>query len=119
MRFIRSILYALEGIRNAVNYEKNFRIQFLIVLLLLPTGILLRLSGTEWIFILICCAMVLSFEIINSAIEKICNFIYPDQHPAIKQIKDMSAGAVLISTIISVIIGLIIFVPKLLDGAFP
>jgi diacylglycerol kinase len=62
-----------------------------------------------------CIASVLSFEMINSAIEKICNLVHPTYHPAIKTIKDMAAGAVLFVSVISSIIGAIIFLPKILQ----
>ena len=112
MRIIRSFQYALTGIKKAFRFEKNFKIQIIISIIAILLGFLLQISSIEWISIFLCCALVLSLELINSAIEKSCNFVSPGVHPAIKKIKDYSAGAVLIASIFSTVIGLIIFLPK-------
>jgi diacylglycerol kinase len=113
MRFLKSFLFALNGLGEAIRHEKNFRIQFVIALLVIGAGFFFSISATEWMAILICIAMVLSFEIMNSAIEKLCDFVCPSINPTIKKIKDLSAGAVLLSAIISFIVGCIIFIPKI------
>jgi diacylglycerol kinase len=113
MRFLKSFLFALNGLRDAIRHEKNFRIQFVITLLVVGAGFFFSVSAMEWMAILICTAMVLSFEIMNSAIEKLCDFVCPSINPVIKKIKDLSAGAVLLSAIISFIVGCIIFIPKI------
>jgi diacylglycerol kinase len=74
---------------------------------------ILKISVAEWMVILGCIASVLSFEMINSSIEKLCNLVHPKFHPAVKTIKDISAGAVLLVAISSAIIGAIIFIPKI------
>lgn len=114
MRFLKSFLFALNGLRDAIRHEKNFRIQSAIALLVIISGFFFSISANQWMVILICIAMVLSFEIMNSAIEKLCDFVCPSINPTIKKIKDLSAGAVLLSAIISFIIGCIIFIPKII-----
>jgi diacylglycerol kinase len=114
MRIIKSFGWALSGLKDSILHEKNFRIQYIIALLVIVSGIFISLSKIEWLIILICFAVVLSFEIINSAIEKLCDVVCPDFNPAIKKVKDMSASAVLISAIFSFIIGCIIFLPKII-----
>ena len=114
MRFLQSLLFAFRGIKNCLLTEKNFRIQFLIGLIILIAGVYFHISHTEWIIILLCISLVLSLEMINSAIESVCNFISPSYHDGIKRIKDISAGAVLISSLFSIIIGCIIFFPKVI-----
>ena len=113
MRFLQSLLYAFTGIKNALFTEKNFRIQFIVALLIIVAGFYFQINHVEWIEILFCIVLVLSLEMINSAIEQMCNFMSPGHHISIKKIKDMAAGAVLVSTIISIIIGCIIFLPKI------
>lgn len=113
MRVIKSFGWAFNGLKDCILHEKNFRIQYILALLVVIAGILLRLSSTEWIAILLCFALVLSFEIINSAIEKLCDLVSPDFNLTIKKVKDMSASAVLLSAIITFIIGCIIFLPKI------
>ena len=114
MRLIQSLLFALAGIKKAFRLEKNFKIQIIVSLAVALFGFLLRVSAAEWMVLILCCGIVLSCELVNSAVERICNFISPGIHPAIKKIKDYTAGAVLISAGFSVIIGLIIFLPKVM-----
>lgn len=113
MRVIKSFGWAFTGLRDCILHEKNFRIQYILALLVVVAGIFLRLSSTEWMIILLCFALVLSFEIINSAIEKLCDLVSPDFNLTIKKVKDMSASAVLLSAIFTFIIGCIIFLPKI------
>ena len=112
MRFIKSISYALEGLRYCFNSEKNFRIELLIALITFLFGIVLKIQTDEWLSILFCSALVLSLEIINTSIEKLSNVVSKSVHPAIKLVKDMAAGAVFLASIISFITGCIIFFPK-------
>jgi diacylglycerol kinase len=113
MRVTESFVNAFHGLRDCVLHEKNFRIQYVIAILIVIAGIFFKLNAIEWILILICFATVLSFEIINSAIEKLCDLVCPDFNLTIKKVKDMAASAVLLSAIISFIIGCIIFLPKI------
>ncbi|MEO7316968.1 MAG: diacylglycerol kinase family protein [Ginsengibacter sp.] len=114
MTVIKSFKFAFEGLRDALLHERNFRIQVVVFIIVIIAGFSFQINSTEWIFILLCAAVVLSTEIINSAIEKLCNFVSPEIHPLIKKIKDFSAAAVLVGTILSVIIGAIIFLPKIM-----
>ena len=113
MRVLKSFLFALHGLKDCLFHEKNFRIQFVIALLVTVAGFFFLLNILEWVIILICFAVVLGFEIINSAIEKLCDLVCPTFNQTIKKVKDMSASAVLFSAIISFIIGCIIFLPKI------
>ena len=113
MRFLRSFLFALRGLKDCLLHEKNFRIQFAIALLTAVAGFFFTISYLEWLAILICFAIILSLEIINSAIEKLCDLVDSTFNTSVKRIKDMAAAAVLISAIITFIIGCIIFLPKI------
>ncbi|MEO9021453.1 MAG: diacylglycerol kinase family protein [Ginsengibacter sp.] len=113
MRVLKSFINAFHGLKDCLSHEKNFQVQYVTALLIIGAGIFFSLSTTEWMIILICFAVVLSFEIINSAIEKLCDLVCPDFNLTIKKVKDMSASAVLLSAIISFIIGCIIFLPKI------
>jgi diacylglycerol kinase len=115
MTVIQSFKVAFEGLRDALLHERNFRIQVVVFIVVIIAGFLFRINQTEWILILLCAAVVLSLEIINSAIEKLCDFVSPDIHPLIKKIKDFSAAGVLIGTILSAIVGAIIFLPKIME----
>lgn len=113
MRVTDSFVNAFHGLRDCILNEKNFRIQYVTALIVIVAGLFFSLSRTEWIVIFLCFAVVLSFEIVNSAIEKLCDLVCPDFNLTIKKVKDMSASAVLLAAIISFIIGCIIFVPKI------
>jgi diacylglycerol kinase len=113
MRVIKSFGWAFNGLKDCILHEKNFRIQYIIALLIVIAGIFFSISALEWMIILICFAVVLSFEIINSAIEKLCDLVSPEFNLTIKKVKDMSASAVLLAAIISFIVGCIIFLPRI------
>ncbi|HSQ43528.1 MAG TPA: diacylglycerol kinase family protein [Ginsengibacter sp.] len=113
MRFIKSLSYALQGIKYCFRSERNFRIQVMIVLIASVFAIVLKIGANEWIEILFCSALVLGLEIINTAIEKLANIVSASIHPDIKVVKDVAAGAVFLASIISLAIACIIFLPKI------
>lgn len=109
----KSALYALNGLKVLFLEEHNSRIHIAIVIVVVTAGFLLKISNTEWLVICIVIALVFSLEIINSAIENICDYISPQWSEVIKKVKDLAAAAVFVSSVISVICGAIIFLPKL------
>jgi undecaprenol kinase/diacylglycerol kinase (ATP) len=113
INFFKGFLYAFNGLVVFFRHERNGRIQLVMAILVVVLGLILRVSPREWIVLLFCIASVLSLEMINSAIEKLCNLVHPKYHPAVKVIKDISAGAVLWVSIFSGIIGLIVFLPRI------
>jgi diacylglycerol kinase len=110
----QAFYHAFKGMQNFFFRERNGKIQLFIAGFTVVAAFLLQVSSIEWIAILLCISLVLSLEMLNSAIEKICDLIHKDFHPIIKIIKDVSAAAVLWSSIISTAVGLIIFVPKII-----
>ncbi|MGN6490989.1 MAG: diacylglycerol kinase family protein [Agriterribacter sp.] len=114
MKTIRSFKYAIDGVYTFFRYERNGQVQLIAAIVVVVLGFWLNITRAEWIAVLLCIVAVLSLEMINTALEKLCNLIQPDYHPAIKVIKDVSAGAVLLSAVASLIIGLIIFLPRVL-----
>jgi len=111
---INSFKCAFRGIFYALKNETHLKIHSIIALLVCVLGFILKISAGEWLACLLCFAMVFSVEILNTAIEKIVDFISPEQNEHAGRIKDISAGAVFICAIISVIIGIIIFLPKII-----
>ncbi len=93
--------------------EASIQIQFVIALLMTGAGFYFEISKSEWIAQLLAIGMVMGIEGLNTAIEKIADYIQPENDPKIGFIKDVSAGAVMIVSIIASIVGLIIYVPKL------
>lgn len=85
------------------------------MILVIFFSFLLQISNLEWLIVIFCIGLVLTAEIFNSAIEVLTDIVSPESNPRAGLVKDMAAGAVLIAAITSAIIGLIIFVPKLLN----
>jgi diacylglycerol kinase len=112
--FLKGFVHAIEGIYSSWALGRNFRIQSIIGLVALGLCITLNLLIWEWIVVLILIGGVLSLETINSSIEKLCDLISMDIDPRIKTIKDLSAGAVLIFSVIALVIGCLIFIPKII-----
>jgi diacylglycerol kinase (ATP) len=108
--FIRSMKYAWNGVVAAA-VERSFRIHIAIALLTCAAGVVLQISRVEWLIVLLCFGLVMSMEAMNSAIERLVDFVCPHQDPRAGKIKDISAGAVLIASAIAAIIGVIIFTP--------
>ncbi len=109
-----SFYYAFRGIITAIKEERNMKIHVSIATLVVILGLLLPLSKIEWFSIIIIISLVISAEIFNTAIETVVNLVSPKYNELAKKAKDLSAGAVLVLAICSVIIGLIIFMPKFL-----
>lgn len=109
-----SFYYAFRGIITAIKEERNMKIHVSIATLVVILGLLLSLSKIEWFSIIIIISLVISAEIFNTAIETVVNLVSPKYNELAKKAKDLSAGAVLVLAICSVIIGLIIFMPKFL-----
>ena len=111
----KSFGYAFNGIVNTIKSEHNFWIHLAIMLMVIVFGFVLEVSTTEWVLLVFCMGFVLTAEIFNSAIEVLTDLVSPEQNPKAGLTKDMAAGAVLVSAITAAIIGLIIFVPKILN----
>ena len=109
---IQSFGYAFRGIRTVFLSETNMKIHIFISVLVVISGVVFNISLAEWIFCLLCIAIVTGAEMMNTAIENVVDLASPEQHPLAGKAKDIAAGAVLLCAIISVIIGLIIFIPK-------
>lgn len=110
---LHAFIYAFRGAFLLLKTEASIQTQAGIAVLITLAGWYFKISTTEWCFQLIAIGMVLGTEGMNTAIEKICDFIHPDYHERIGFIKDIAAGAVCFVAAIAVIIGLIIYLPKI------
>jgi diacylglycerol kinase (ATP) len=113
-KFIRGFGYAFNGIWHAAATQLNFRVHLVAAIVAIYAGYALHISKDEWLWIILCIAIVLVAELFNTAIEFLVDLVSPDYNKKAGLVKDMSAGAVLITAIGALAIGLIIFVPKLL-----
>jgi len=112
---LQSFGYAFRGWRLMFHQQYNFFIHLFLAFIALLLAYLLDLSRGEWLWIILAIGMVLAAEIFNTAIEKLTDIVQPEQDPKAGQIKDLAAGAVLIIAITALIIGLIIFIPRISD----
>ena len=114
-RLYLSFRFASEGVLLWLKSEKNFLLQVCMGVSVLACGLFFKISSMEWIAILICCAIVLSLEMMNTAIEQLADAVDTNHNIAIKRVKDIAAGAVMLAAIVSTVIALIIFIPKILN----
>jgi diacylglycerol kinase len=113
MQVLKSFGHAWEGIKHASREHPNFKIHLLIALLALFFAIVLKFSRIEYIVLLIIILVVVMAELVNTAVEEITNLITVKWDKHAKIAKDVSAGMVLISAIGAIVVGLILFIPKL------
>ena len=114
-KFFNAVLFALQGIKQFISRNRNGKIQLVFGAAAIILGFTVSLTAFQWLLVLFCIGLVISLEMINSAIETFCDLVTTDFHPGIKIIKDVAAGAVLVASITSLIIGLIIFIPALVQ----
>jgi diacylglycerol kinase len=116
---LKSFRAAFNGIADLLMHEHNARIHLFILILVIIAGILFRISETEWLAILFVSGLVFASECFNTAVESLSDLITDEQNENVRKAKDVAAAGVLISAAVSVIAGLIIFMPeflKLLKG---
>lgn len=114
-KFSVSVGHAIDGIEYAVNHERNVKIEMLFGILVSIAGFLFHISIFEWLVILLTIAMVITLEFINTAIERVVDLVTTDYKELAKSAKDVAAGAVLFMSLFSVIIGIVIFLPKVIE----
>jgi len=110
---VKSIGFAFKGALHLIKNEASIQVQLVIGIILTIVGFYFELSTTEWIIQVLVIGLIIAIEGINSVIEEIADFIHPDYHKKIGLIKDISAGAVLIFATTAIIIGFIIYLPKI------
>lgn len=112
--FIDSFRYAIQGVYTVFQEERNMRSHTLSTIAVLLLSLFLPLSISDWLWILLVCFLVLVMEIWNTVVENIVDLVSPEYHPLAKKIKDMAAAAVLLTSLLAIIIGAIILLPKIL-----
>lgn len=112
---LRSFKFAFNGIKLLITREHNAWIHCFAAVCVIIAGVAFGISTTEWIAVTFAIGTVLAAEAVNSSIEAIADLVSPGYNEAIKHTKDLAAGAVLILAISAAIVGLIIFVPKVME----
>ena len=111
---LASFRYAFSGL-SVLGKEPNARIHLVIAILTVTAGLIFHISTIEWCAVILCIGIVLALEAVNTAIEALCDHVSPEFAPMIKRAKDVAAAAVLLSAFAAVAVGLIIFLPKVLN----
>lgn len=111
---VKSFKYAYEGIVEALKNEPNIRVHLGFAMLAVILGFVFNLTNTEWIILSFTIAFVLILEMVNTSLEAIVDLVSPQRRPRAKVAKDVAASAVLISAILSIVVGAFIFLPKII-----
>ena len=109
---LKSMGFALQGAIKLITTEHSIMVQFSIACIMTVAGLYFDISKTEWLFQILAIGLVVSIEGLNTAVEKIADFVHPDYHERIGFIKDIAAGAVFFAAMTAIAIGLIIYLPK-------
>lgn len=113
----KSFGYAFQGIFDTIRTERNIKIHCAAAILVTIFGIWLQISKTEWMICFILFGLILALELVNTAVEATVDLFTEERKPLAKKAKDAAAGAVLIAAIFAAVIGILIFIPKLLEVA--
>ena len=113
---LESFKFAFNGIWLLLNNEHNSRIHLLASLLAITLGFVLNINLLEWSLLIIVIGIVFLTELLNTALETLADIIEPEKNEKIRKTKDYAAAAVLISAIISLLVGGLIFIPKILNS---
>ena len=112
---VKSFSYAFQGLSTAIKKEPNLRIHLVIATIALILAILLKLSTIEWLFLSFTIFYVLTMELLNTVLEAIVDVASPELNPYAKIAKDVSAACVLTAAFMSIIVGIVLFLPKIIN----
>jgi diacylglycerol kinase (ATP) len=109
---MRRFRYALNGLRLA-RRDRKITLHRVFALCAFIVSAILRISAPQWCAVIICCALVIALEIVNTAVETLCDKLSPERSEHIGAVKDLCAGAVLTAAIAAAAVGCVIFIPKI------
>ena len=109
---LKSVKFAFQGAIKLITTEHSIMVQFSIGILITIAGFYFNITATEWLFQIFAIGLVMSVEGLNTAVEKVADFIHPEYHERIGFIKDIAAGAVFFAALTAILIGAIIYIPK-------
>ena len=112
---IKSFGYAFQGLFSLIRYEPNAQIHFFAAIIAIVLGFIFSITRIEWCFIIFAIGLVIAAEAFNTVIEKLVDHLFPEYHYTAKITKDIAAGAVLICAIAALIVGIVIFLPKIIS----
>lgn len=109
---LKSLQFAFKGAIKLITTEHSIMVQFFLAVLMIIAGFYFQISHDEWLFQTLAIGLVISIEGLNTAVEKVADFIHPEFHQKIGFIKDIAAGAVFFAAMTAMAIGLMIYLPK-------
>lgn len=112
--FHESVGHAIDGIQYVVGHERNFRIEITFAIMVTIASFIFKVSLIEWSILVLVIGMVLALEMVNTAMERCVDLVTKDYKELAKIAKDVAAGAVLVMSMFSIILGIIIFLPKII-----
>ena len=119
LEFKKSFSHAFRGLRYVIKNEKNFQNELIISFLVILAMIYFDVTRSEAVVLFLVISGVLVMELMNTVVERVVDILKPRIHPYARLIKDLMAASVLLSSILAVIIGLIVFVPYITEVIFP
>ena len=118
-RLRTSFAWSIQGIGAFFRSERNARIEGVVAIGVIIAGFVFRIDRYEWMAVTFAIGLVLAAEAFNTALEVLADAVHPERHPLVGRAKDIAAGAVLIAAIAAIVIGLIVFLPKLIPWPIP
>ncbi|NND06915.1 MAG: diacylglycerol kinase family protein [Saprospiraceae bacterium] len=115
---VNRFVAAANGLKEFFARDSHARLHAIAALAAMAMGFILRIEAWEWAAIIFCIVLIICFEMLNTAIEVMCDFLEPGYSKPIKIIKDLAAGAVLASALGSIIVAGLIFLPKITEALF-
>jgi diacylglycerol kinase (ATP) len=112
---IKSLKFAIVGVIKLITTEHSIMVQLFLALIITIAGLYFKITKQEWLFQTLTIGLVLSIEGLNTAVEKIADFIHPDYHEKIGFIKDIAAGAVFFAAVTAISVGVIIYYPYIIQ----
>lgn len=109
VKFIRSVRYAVQGLSTLVRSENNARIHALAVVVVVGAGLVVGISPQDWLWIALAVTLVLTAEALNTALEKLVDLVSPERRPLAGQVKDLAAGAVLLTALFALVVAGVVF----------
>ena len=113
-RFFKSFTYSIEGLKYAYKYEQSMMIHVIATILVIGANILFQVTGIEWLITIIAIGMVLSAELINTAIEAVVDLVTLEIHPLAKIAKDCGSAATFVLAMMAAVIGCVIYIPYII-----
>lgn len=113
--FRRSFLFAIQGFRTAVATERNIKVMLAVGACAVVAGLALRIDLMSWAIILLCCGVVITAELLNTAVETVVDLVSPEFHPLAGRAKDIAAAAVWVLTLLVAVVGVLVFANAILN----